>query len=83
MMAKRLIDANALRAQCDPPHWCVWMNEIDDAPTIDAVEVVRCGECEHFNNLTCKIRKGSWGEQLKVGFSDFCSDGKRRGCDGR
>lgn len=35
----RLIDADALRAQCDPPHWCVWMSEIDDAPTIDAEPV--------------------------------------------
>lgn len=42
------------------------------------VPVVRCGECKYFHNLTCKIRKGSWGEQLKVGFTDFCSDGERR-----
>ena len=35
----RLIDADALRAQCDAPHWCVWMSEIDDAPTVDAVPV--------------------------------------------
>lgn len=38
-MEQRLIDADALRAQCDPPHWCVWMSEIDDAPTIDAEPV--------------------------------------------
>lgn len=42
---KRLIDANALRAKCDAPHWCVWMSDIDDAPTVDAVELVRCREC--------------------------------------
>ena len=55
---------------------------LSHTPTADAVEVVWCGECEYFHNLTCKIRKGSWGEQLKVGFSDFCSDGKRRDSDG-
>lgn len=30
----RLIDADVLRNLCDDPHWCVWMSEIDDAPTI-------------------------------------------------
>ena len=30
----RLIDADALRNLCDEPHWCVWLSEIDDAPTI-------------------------------------------------
>ena len=47
-MEQRLIDANALRAKCDAPHWCVWMSEIDDAPTVDAVEVVRCKDCKHY-----------------------------------
>lgn len=30
----RLIDADVLRSKCDDPHWCVWMSEIDDSPTI-------------------------------------------------
>lgn len=30
----RLIDADVLRSLCDDPHWCVWLSEIDDAPTI-------------------------------------------------
>ena len=47
-MEQRLFDANALRAKCDAPHWCVWMSEIDDAPTVDAVEVVRCKDCKHY-----------------------------------
>lgn len=42
MMAneKRLIDKDALIKLCDSPHWCVWMSEIEDFPTVDAVEVV-------------------------------------------
>ena len=36
---KRLIDKDALIELCDSPHWCVWMNEIEDFPTVDAVEV--------------------------------------------
>lgn len=34
----RLIDADALAAQCDDPYWCVWLNEIEDAPTIIEAE---------------------------------------------
>lgn len=30
----RLIDADALEAQCDDPYWCVWLTDIKDAPTI-------------------------------------------------
>lgn len=33
----RTIDADALREQCDDPFWCVWLSDIDNAPTIDAV----------------------------------------------
>lgn len=58
---------------------------IDDAPTIDAVEVVRCKDCADFR---------PWGDQSKLGDcmiyvcdgedpftmeeTDFCSDGERR-----
>ncbi len=31
----RLIDADALIQLCNAPHWCVWMSEIEDFPTID------------------------------------------------
>jgi hypothetical protein len=41
----RLIDADALINQCDAPNWCVWMSEIDDAPTIEA-EPVKHGRWE-------------------------------------
>lgn len=35
----RLIDADVLRSLCDDPHWCVWMSEIDDAPTIIPADI--------------------------------------------
>lgn len=60
-------------------------DEIDGAPTIDAVEVVRCKDCADFR---------PWGGQSKLGDcmvyvcdgenpftmeeTDFCSDGERR-----
>ena len=34
----RLIDADELADKCDEPHWCVWLNEITDAPTIIEAE---------------------------------------------
>lgn len=30
----RLGDLDALAAQCDDPYWCVWLSEIEAAPTI-------------------------------------------------
>lgn len=36
----RLIDKDELIKRCDSPHWCVWMSEIEDFPTVDAVPVV-------------------------------------------
>ena len=31
---KKLIDADLLSAKCDDPNWCVWLSDIDDAPTV-------------------------------------------------
>ena len=60
----------------------VFVEEIENAPTIDAVEVVRCKDCIHAvdeetNNIyTCKHYPfGLGGYQYG---EDFCSEGKRR-----
>lgn len=58
MAEKRLIDANALRAvlkneECDCE---VFPWALDNAPTIDAVEVVRCQSCKH----------GIWDEENEM-----------------
>lgn len=47
---------------------------LSQAPTVDAVEVVRCKDCKWFDcdDVFCKV----W---LKVaGSNDFCSYGERR-----
>jgi len=55
MMAneKRLIDANALKvkgfADHDTGEGIVFVQDIDEAPTVDAVEVVRCEKCQYWN----------------------------------
>ena len=92
-MEQRLIDANALRAKCDAPHWCVWMSERDDAPTVDAVHVVRCKDCLHSRELNkyekqlyldecvgCTYHSLSYQDSIMMG-DDFCSYGERREAD--
>lgn len=34
----RLIDGDELASGCDAPHWCRWLSEIEDAPTIIEAE---------------------------------------------
>ena len=52
--------------------------ELDEAPTIDAVEVVRCKDCKYCG----EIDENGWHccENLGVGMpkNGFCSDAERR-----
>lgn len=56
-----------------------------DAPTVDAVEVVRCKDCIYQNKLKvtggvlCDHKKGLMSTKLKD--DDFCSYGERRVSD--
>lgn len=64
--------------------------DIEHAPTIDAVEVVRCKDCIHQQKVfheDKRIKEGGYyicGCELADGYSvvcldgDFCSRGKRR-----
>lgn len=76
MMAseKRLIDANTLikEACAEGAYGYVDAKQIADAPTVDAVEVVRCKDCVSHN--LCKF------EQFQ-GLNGFCSYGERK-CNG-
>lgn len=88
----RLIDADALSIEVmDASYWdnqdedVIW-NLVQDAPTIDAVPVVRCKECKcaYINSFSaasgvavCK----HWSNEAKtviVQQDDFCSYGERR-----
>lgn len=87
----RLIDADALikraamRGHCLRPfvtayHMCVDVKDIEKAPTIDAVPVVRCRDCkwcaDRKRYLRCVRRGFTAGYEVKL--SDFCSYGERR-----
>jgi hypothetical protein len=74
----RLIDADAL------PSGRVEWEDIIDAPTVDAVPVVRCKDCRHWcemQNLTgaclrlCAIDGALW---MGTDATDFCSFAERR-----
>ena len=83
-MAKeqRLIDANAL----DTVPWedqFDAIKAINNAPTVDAVEVVRCKDCKHFVQGEiydpCECMK--WTVKFGVAYTTpdgFCSYGERR-----
>lgn len=52
---------------------------IDDAPTIDAVEVVRCKDCKHYSVEGETTRFGWCGYWNKpTDEKRYCSDGERR-----
>ena len=76
---KRLIDADALikEANEEGAYGYVDAKQIADAPTVDAVEVVRCRDCKHYDGKwLCKI---SGVPSRKP--CDFCSHGERKDGD--
>lgn len=76
---KRLIDANAACEQCGMKNYdCCGICIIGTAPTVDAVEVVRCGECASHEKEACP--KGTvWCKTMcrYMKPDGFCSEGKR------
>ena len=83
----RLIDADALISYIDEcsqesrfrVYYGYAKSFIDDAPTIDAVSVVRCRECKHCDpeNGHCDHPMGT-AAPLKRKPDDFCSYGERK-----
>ena len=56
------------------------LKTIDDAPTIDAVQVVRCGECR-YRELAKVNRKGYTicpASGMEITDDDYCSYGERQ-----
>ena len=82
----RLIDANALKTirsiqSADYNSIETIQHWIDNAPTIDAVPVVRCKDCKHFKSETenTGICDGGFCHApVHVAVIDFCSYGERK-----
>lgn len=82
----RLIDADALKHMIESMNFAQpFMDvtrvlygvgiEIDNAPTIDAVSVVRCRECKWYNCGACFRDDGANNSRNA---DDFCSYGERK-----
>lgn len=83
----RLIDANNLCFEMpENPHYMTEVlvnalkNIVNNTPTIDAVEVVRCGECKHFTEgMAIGMCKRIPDKPIiPVPYNHFCSYGVRR-----
>ena len=73
----RLIDIDALPDDCA---WCcdALIEAVNDAPTIDAVEVVRCRDCKYWrDDHTCHEHS----LVSPMGANEFCSRGERGDSD--
>ena len=88
---KRLIDANAALEkvcencccdfeECKQVGFCVDYENINQLPTVDAVEVVRCKDCNYFGGHgACHAHAADvYGTPIFVREDDFCSYGERR-----
>ena len=77
----RLIDANDLLAEYDRQH----KGEpgkarklIENAPAVDAVEVVRCKDCRHITVERGLCFCNVWEKFNGMGYEGFCNYGERR-----
>lgn len=52
-------------------------SKIENAPTVDAVEVVRCKDCKHFESVEGGIPYCAW-HCSGCGENEFCSFGERK-----
>ena len=84
---KRLIDANAICSECLARYsYNCTLCEIGKAPTVDAVEVVRCYKCKHSRTYKCKVdpiynRLMCYKDDVTVRFVEddfYCAYGERR-----
>lgn len=86
---KRLIDANALEKALETvniriaPDKGKMFNLIENAPTVDAVEVVRCKNCKRWNEeiAFCDEHSHFFEQGMcwdMFNEDDFCSRGERK-----
>lgn len=59
--------------------WYTIEDAVDNAPTVDAVPVVRCKDCKWFGLAGCAIQIVD--DTDKPSEDDFCSFGERKGGD--
>ena len=85
----RLIDADALIQKRNhakayaPDMYVIGQGYVMDAPAIDAVEVVRCKECRHYDHGCCVVMRYKDDHHIiGVKPTDYCSYGERKESEG-
>ena len=67
----RMIDADAfLEKMKRTSRYFDAVFDVEEMPTVDAVEVVRCRDCRKFKTYGCRM--------VASGYDDFCSYGERK-----
>ena len=77
----RMIDADALLAEYDRQHEGEpgkARKLIEDAPAVDAVEVVKCKDCRHITVERGLCFCNVWEKFNGMGYEGFCNYGERR-----
>ena len=77
----RLIDANALidEANSDGAYGYVDAKQIADAPTVDAVPVVRCRECKYWGDEDSKLQRSDGALFARCKVHNYLLDGRHTG----
>ena len=86
---KRLIDSNELKSEFEWLRSVVnesskdeiqeIIQRIENAPTVDALEVVRCKDCVYWKEHDGEMFCNHWGNLMTdTAQDDFCSYGERR-----
>lgn len=70
-LIERLSDGSARKSSAKSLYDSEFVQMLRNAPTVDAVEVIRCGKCIH------RV-KGTYAKCIGRRPDEFCSDGERR-----
>lgn len=73
----RLIDADALAKELMHEGLGYQYNRVINAPTVDAVPVIRCKDCRHNLDGSCEWHYGT-GYRWNVDDDDYCSCAERK-----
>ena len=77
----RLIDADVLmnEANSDGAYGYVDAKQISDAPTIDAVEVLRCRDCKYWGDGDGKLQRSDGVLYARCTVHNYLIDGRHTG----
>ena len=83
---KRLIDADALWRKFESEPWYdnadrdeIALPLVDEAPTVDAVEVLRCRECKYWGDEDGKLQRSDGVLFARCKIHNYLRDGRHTG----